>query len=126
MTWELRYYKLPKILLVLTITLAVLLGLLLSGFTPLANTLHLRTTITYYKPVSTFITRIITNTTTLIINHTATNVITLTTPQIINNTVTTTTTTTTVQLTTVTTTYTTTTPVYYTATITSTLISSLP
>ena len=94
MTWELKYYRLPKILLVSSVILAALLGLIISGFTPLDNALHLKTTVPYYVTVPTTVVKTVVNTTTLVINNTittqvpVTSIITYTTPVIVNNTVT--------------------------------------
>ena len=67
---ELRYFTLPKILLGLTLTLAIILGLAIGGYQPLANILHLRTTIPYYVTVTAV--KTVTNTSTIVVNHTLT------------------------------------------------------
>ena len=69
---EFRYYILPKILAGVIIILAVVLGLAVGGFQPLASVLHLRTTVPYYITLTRTILNTTTVTTTIIVNHTVT------------------------------------------------------
>ncbi len=84
MSVEFKYFTFPKILASLVIALAALLGLILSGFTPLNNALHLRTTIPYYQTVTR--TTTIVNYTTLMINNTVVVTRITTTTAIVYNT----------------------------------------
>ena len=121
---EFRYYTLPKILAGVIIVLAVVLGLAVGGYQPLASVLHLRTTVPYYVTLTRTIMTVVNNTVTVVANHT----LTVTSQVIVTSTYTTTataTSTTTIRATvtqpvttTVTTTTTTATPVYYTMTTT--------
>ena len=129
---EFRYFILPKILAGIVIVLAVVLGLIMSGYTPLDNILHLKTTVPYYVTVPITRTTTIINETTIVVNHTLTTttqaIVTsiVTSTMVINNTITITNTTTVRGIiiqpvtTTITTTTTTVTPIYYTTTTTMT------
>ena len=117
-----RYYTLPKILAGLVIVLAVVLGLAVGGYQPLADALHLRTTIPYYVTLTRIVTNTTILTTTIIVNHTLTVATTTTSLIILTSIYTNTTTVRTVIIQPVTTTVTTTTtlitPIYYTTTTT--------